>query len=157
MIWHPSDIIADVAPNPKRKGTGAADRYENYRVGLTLQQALDSGVTKDDIRWDLKQGFVKVEVPHGLPAQIASASPVGPREDRLAEGRVPVTQASWKMVKRGGVEKSYVTAVDTNGERWTCIQDYLTEGLAEIYSEEAQAFGIDPKWWRRELRGPGDL
>lgn len=56
-----TSIITAVQENPKRKGTGAYERYNKYKVGKTLGEAKTAGVTQADIWWDTKQGFVKVK------------------------------------------------------------------------------------------------
>lgn len=46
--------------NPKRAGSAAHDRFKLYRDGMTVDQAIDAGVTRADINWDAKQGFITV-------------------------------------------------------------------------------------------------
>lgn len=46
--------------NPKRKGSAAHDRFARYVDGMTLQTALDAGVTRPDLNWDLKMGFISL-------------------------------------------------------------------------------------------------
>lgn len=45
--------------NPKRKGSATHGRFEKYKDNMTVAKALEAGVTPGDIRWDLKQGFIK--------------------------------------------------------------------------------------------------
>ncbi len=50
--------------NPKREGSQAYDRFENYfklKTGATVQDALDAGLTIGDIRYDFIHGSIKVE------------------------------------------------------------------------------------------------
>lgn len=42
--------------NPKRGKAG--ERFKGYKNGMTLQQAVDSGMTPADVAWDLKKGFI---------------------------------------------------------------------------------------------------
>lgn len=56
-----SAVISFVAPNPRKQGTASRERYTHYAPGQTLAQALAAGVWREDIRWDLKQGFIKLE------------------------------------------------------------------------------------------------
>jgi len=44
--------------NPKRANSAAHARFALYKSGQTIQQALDAGVTRGDINWDSKQGFI---------------------------------------------------------------------------------------------------
>ena len=57
-------IVTVVATtNPKREGSAAYDRFENYfklLEGGTVQEAIDSGLTIGDIRFDLIAGSIEV-------------------------------------------------------------------------------------------------
>lgn len=44
--------------NPKRGAS--AERFANYKVGMTFQAAIDAGISAADIKWDLEKGFIKV-------------------------------------------------------------------------------------------------
>ena len=46
--------------NPKRAGSEANKRFEKYENGMTIEQAMEAGVTRADINWDSKQGFITV-------------------------------------------------------------------------------------------------
>lgn len=46
--------------NPKRKGTKAFKRFEKYRPGMTVQEALDAGVSWADLRWDNGHRLIRV-------------------------------------------------------------------------------------------------
>lgn len=52
--------IVSVAPNPKKPGSACHARYALYEPGLTLDECVARGVTRPDIRWDTRQGFVVV-------------------------------------------------------------------------------------------------
>lgn len=56
-------VIAYVMPNPKRPGSASYDRYAKYVPGMTVDEAIAAGVTRDDIKWDSdpKRGFIKFE------------------------------------------------------------------------------------------------
>lgn len=58
-------VIASVMPNPKRPGTASYDRYELYRVGMTVNEAIAAGVKREDIAWDSasSRGFIVLEAP----------------------------------------------------------------------------------------------
>jgi hypothetical protein len=47
--------------NPKRAGSAANTRFALYKSGMTIQQALDAGITRGDINWDSKQGFINIK------------------------------------------------------------------------------------------------
>jgi len=57
-------IVTVVATtNPKREGSAAYDRFENYfklGEGSSVQEAIDSGLTIGDIRFDLIAGSIEV-------------------------------------------------------------------------------------------------
>jgi hypothetical protein len=50
--------LVRVAPNPKRPGSAARDRYALYQTGLTEAELLAKGVTASDLRWDLSRGYI---------------------------------------------------------------------------------------------------
>ena len=50
--------MESVAPNPKRSGSATAVRYALWHVGMTYEGALAAGLTRADILYDTKKGFV---------------------------------------------------------------------------------------------------
>lgn len=58
-------IVLSVKPNPKRGAP--ALRYEHWRVGETVQSAIDRGMTRADVAWDTdpKRAFVILGEPEG--------------------------------------------------------------------------------------------
>lgn len=44
--------------NPKRPNSATWARFKLYQSGMTLKEAMDAGVTRGDINWDSKQGFI---------------------------------------------------------------------------------------------------
>lgn len=54
-----TDVIIFVLPNPKRAGQAPAIRYDNYRLDMTIAEALKAGLTHGDIAWDLSHEFIK--------------------------------------------------------------------------------------------------
>lgn len=50
-----------VAGNPKRAGSKAYDRFQGYQDGMTVEQALEAGVTTPDLVYDSKHGFISIE------------------------------------------------------------------------------------------------
>lgn len=51
-------IVAE--ENPKRKGSGAYDRFSKYRNGMTIEAYLAAGGTTGDVNWDLEKGYIKI-------------------------------------------------------------------------------------------------
>lgn len=48
--------------NPKRPGSAPAARFDLYGVGgITVQDALQAGVTEADIRWDLAHEYIELQ------------------------------------------------------------------------------------------------
>lgn len=56
-------VIVSVTPNPKQPGSKSHARYENYREGMTVSEALEAGLTSADIAHDTKKGFIVLETP----------------------------------------------------------------------------------------------
>lgn len=48
------------ANNPKRAGSASATLFEKYRDGMTVQQAVDGGLSAAALRWDSDHGFISV-------------------------------------------------------------------------------------------------
>lgn len=44
--------------NPKREGSATYGRFAKYRDGMTINQALEAGLTEADVGHDMKKGFV---------------------------------------------------------------------------------------------------
>lgn len=44
--------------NAKRSGSAAHTRFALMQPGQTVKEALDAGVTRADLNWDIKQGFI---------------------------------------------------------------------------------------------------
>ena len=53
-------ITVLAAENPKRKGSESAARFAKYKTGMTYAQAIEKGLTRADISWDLKHGYIKL-------------------------------------------------------------------------------------------------
>lgn len=58
-----SAVIEWVAPNPKKPGSAAYQRFANYAVGRTLAECKKLGTTAGDILWDLPRGFIRLAAP----------------------------------------------------------------------------------------------
>lgn len=52
-----------VEKNPKRAGTSAHDRFAKYRDGMTVAEALRSGLTRGDLQWDQQRAFIRLDDP----------------------------------------------------------------------------------------------
>lgn len=46
--------------NPKREGSKSAERFALYRSNMTVQQALDAGVSRSDILYDAQHNYISV-------------------------------------------------------------------------------------------------
>lgn len=46
--------------NPKREGSKSHASFALYKSGMTLQKAVDAGVSTGDIAWDLSHNFIKI-------------------------------------------------------------------------------------------------
>lgn len=53
-------IMVLVAENPKRKGTASYDRFQQYHSINTVADALRDGITRADLIWDVKHGFISI-------------------------------------------------------------------------------------------------
>ncbi len=51
-------IIAVLVPNPKRRGSACHERFSRYENGMTVGEALERGITRTDLRWDLRHNFI---------------------------------------------------------------------------------------------------
>ena len=56
-------VVLQVAPNPKKPGTGSHLRYAHWRVGETVEAAVARGMTRADVRYDVARGYVVVGPP----------------------------------------------------------------------------------------------
>lgn len=55
---HDPRIIESIVPNPKRRGSEAYRRFNLYLVGQEVEASIRNGVTRADVRWDSKMGFI---------------------------------------------------------------------------------------------------
>jgi hypothetical protein len=46
--------------NPKQKGTACYKRFAKYRSGMLVKAALAAGVLREDLRWDVAHGFIRI-------------------------------------------------------------------------------------------------
>ncbi|CAK0792824.1 unnamed protein product [Prorocentrum cordatum] len=54
-----------VQVNPRRRGSKAHARYERYKHGASIAEALRLGALPGDIAWDLQRGFVRAAAGGG--------------------------------------------------------------------------------------------
>lgn len=89
---NPTDVLLfgkdkdgkDYGPDhcPKRPGSKAATMWALYTSGMTVKAALDSGVSSEDLAWNIDKGFVLVE---GRAAtQAAPTDETAPTDDQPA-------------------------------------------------------------------------
>jgi hypothetical protein len=52
-----------VNENPKMIGSACRKRFDLYRDGMTVDDAMKAGVWRQDIQWDLAHGFIRLEDP----------------------------------------------------------------------------------------------
>ena len=50
-------------PNPKRNNTLARERYELYRVGMTVAEYIAAGGRSGDVNHDIEEGYIAVTLP----------------------------------------------------------------------------------------------
>ena len=53
-------IMVLVMENPKRKGSASYDRFQQYWSVNTVADALSGGITRADLIWDVKHGFISI-------------------------------------------------------------------------------------------------
>lgn len=46
--------------NPKRAGSKSGERFAKYKAGMTLEAAVEAGVSPADIKWDSDHGFITI-------------------------------------------------------------------------------------------------
>lgn len=68
---HASDHLIKmlVASNPKKTSSAAYQRFEKYVDNMTVSQALTAGLTREDLAWDVKHGFISICDPAELVAE----------------------------------------------------------------------------------------
>ena len=54
------DCKINLIANPKRTGSKSWVRYEEYCDSKTIQEYLDNGGLKEDLRWDEKKKFLTI-------------------------------------------------------------------------------------------------
>ena len=46
--------------NPKRPGSASHDRFKLYREGMTVGEAIEAGLKRDDITWDVNKQYISI-------------------------------------------------------------------------------------------------
>lgn len=46
--------------NPKRVGSSSHGRFASYRDGMTVKEAIEAGLKRDDITWDVNKGYIQL-------------------------------------------------------------------------------------------------
>ena len=84
--------------NPKREGSAAFDRFQNYfkvAEGSTVKDYIDAGLTMGDIRYDIIHGNIQVEgaivteyevTPRGEKSEAGEAGEAGEADEEEASG-----------------------------------------------------------------------
>jgi len=54
-------VITLLVANPKKPGSMAFRRYKLYVDGMTVREALDAGLRRDDFRWDTAKGHISIK------------------------------------------------------------------------------------------------
>lgn len=63
-------IVVEMMPNPKKPGTAAHEHYTHYQQGKSVSwHIINTDLTRADIRYDIKRGFIKVLTPAEYTAQ----------------------------------------------------------------------------------------
>lgn len=53
-------VISVLVANPKRAGSQAFARFAGYKDGMTVGDAIEAGLRRDDFRWDTKHGYITI-------------------------------------------------------------------------------------------------
>lgn len=69
VLANPDAVITSVAPNPKKAGSKAFDKYALFEVGLTVKQVEEKFVAnhwgrmkaRNELRWDIEHGYITLE------------------------------------------------------------------------------------------------
>ncbi len=49
-----------VKENPKREGSKTHERFALYKNGMKVSEALEKGLTREDLDWDTKHDFISI-------------------------------------------------------------------------------------------------
>ena len=142
VVFGHDDHIVFQASNPKKRRTGAWDRYERYKVATTVGQARQLGATAQDLRHDAQHGFATVGSPPVAPAEAP----------RIAVGASHSVSASSAMPRRHWVPEE--------GEK---EQEEEEQEEEEQEEEEQEEEDMSASWecdsdrnWRQRDRADGD-
>ena len=81
-------IALKVAANPKREGSKARIRFDFYKEGMTVSEALDAGITTPDLVYDSKHGLISIDgyTPPGGVTPFKEKAEAKPKVERTAKG-----------------------------------------------------------------------
>lgn len=88
-----------VQTNPKREGSAAFLRFLNYTDGMTVQNALDAGITTGDLVYDAAHGFISIEgyAAKALPPK-AAKEPKAAKAPKAKKAKAPApTEAALEV------------------------------------------------------------
>ena len=134
--------------NPKREGTLCHARYEEYKCARTVQEALEKGATKADLKWDAERGFCEFgDGISGLSAGVGDEWGVGYDMDVGKNGEVlmPVVDIEGLTQKMRMERKVRDEAMDAGTMR-------KIKARIELLALAAQ---VPPRWtnsWELRLR-----
>jgi hypothetical protein len=71
VLANPNARIVSLAPNPKKAGSLAHQKYAMFEVGLSIAEVESKfvknnwakGKARNELRWDVEHGYVVLEVP----------------------------------------------------------------------------------------------
>lgn len=88
--------------NPKRPHGKAHERFENYFGTATVEEYLNAGGTKGDLRYDWQHEFLDVELPPRVETSVAAAETPTvaeePRQPRTKREKLANAQTADEVV-----------------------------------------------------------
>jgi hypothetical protein len=67
MIRKTAVVSLVARENPKKPGTEAYKRFQRYRDGMTVGEAMRAGIMRDDIRYDIRRNFIAIRANNHNP------------------------------------------------------------------------------------------
>jgi hypothetical protein len=116
--------------NPKKPGTKAWHRFNLYKDGMTTNEALRAGLTREDLRYDIEHGFIEI-VTHD------NSAPTGNSNRHAALGRIRALLN--KTVENGCTEEEAFAAAAKAGE---LMDRYGIESSEMEIREEVCTVGV---------------
>jgi hypothetical protein len=75
-------IITEGGKNPKKPSSKSYKRFDLYKNGMTIREALSQGVYTADIIYDVQHKFIKLEHVRAVKAQIPEPKPRPKKEKK---------------------------------------------------------------------------